>query len=343
MNTSGRTGFLPTGNEKESAMYKKIVLLLTAMMLVAATAWAGNIKMNLNAIYPASNFHSQGAMDFADKVEEYTDGSVKITVHPGGSLGFEGSELLKAVKDASVPMSDILMGVVAGSEEIFGLSTYPRVVHSYAEARELYEAALPYYKKACQKWNQKFLYAAPWPPSGLFTQKKVDSIEDMKGLKTRTYDKNGAKFLKKAGGNPISMPWGEVYSALNTGLIDSVLTSATSGKDGKFWEVLSHFTKIHFAYPLNMVTINMDYWNSLTKEQQEAMLKAAEETEAAQWEASKESNQKSLKILKENGITISEVGPAFGEKLDEFAEEIFKEFKSEADEDTKKALEAIGM
>jgi TRAP-type C4-dicarboxylate transport system substrate-binding protein len=282
-------------------------------------------------------------MDFAERVEKYTDGSVKITVHPGGSLGFEGSELLKAVKDASVPMSDILMGVVSGSEEIFGLSTYPRIVHSYEEARQLYEAALPSYKEACRKWNQKFLYAAPWPPSGLFTQKPIDSVEDMKGLKTRTYDKNGAKFLRKAGGNPVSMPWGEVYSALNTGLIDSVLTSATSGKDGKFWEVLSHFTKIRFAYPLNMVTINMDYWNSLSKEQQEAMLKAARKTEKAQWKASRKSRNRSLKILKEHGMKISGVGPEFGKELDRIADEIFKEFKKKADKDTRKALEAMGI
>jgi TRAP-type C4-dicarboxylate transport system substrate-binding protein len=139
------------------------------------------------------------------------------------------------------------------------------------------------------------------------------------------------------------MPWGEVYSALNTGLIDSVLTSATSGKDGKFWEVLSHFTKIKFAYPLNMVTINMDYWNSLDKEQQEAMLKAAEETEEAQWKASRKSRNRSVKILKKNDMNISGVSPEFGEELDRIAGEIFREFKKEADQDTKKALEAMGM
>jgi TRAP-type C4-dicarboxylate transport system substrate-binding protein len=240
-------------------------------------------------------------------------------------------------------MSDILMGVVSGSEEIFGLSTYPRIVKSYDDARELYEAARPYYEKACKKWNQKMLYAAPWPPSGLFTKDPVNTLEDFQGLKTRTYDKNGAKFLRKAGGNSQSLPWGEVYSALNTGLIDSVLTSATSGKDGKFWEVLNHFKKIHFAYPLNMVTINMDYWNSLSSEQKEAVLKAAKETEKAQWKASRKSNKRSLKILKENGINVSEESPELEKELDAIADEIFNEFKQDADQDTKKALEAIGM
>jgi TRAP-type C4-dicarboxylate transport system substrate-binding protein len=240
-------------------------------------------------------------------------------------------------------MSDILMGVVAGSEEIFGLSTYPRMVHSFDEAWDLYQAARPSYEKACQKWNQKFLYAAPWPPSGLFTQKPINEISDLEGLKTRTYDKNGAEFLRKAGASPLAMPWGEVYSALNTGLIDSVLTSSHSGKNGKFWEVLSNFTDISYAYPLNMLTINMDYWQALSEDQKQAMLKAAKETEASQWKASEHHTVESTQTIADNGIAVAEPTPELGRELDRIAEEIFKEFKAKASSDTKKALEAIGM
>ncbi|HCO12322.1 MAG TPA: ABC transporter substrate-binding protein, partial [Desulfonauticus sp.] len=86
-------------------------------------------------------------------------------------------------------------GVVAGSESVFGVSSLPRLVKNYVEARSLYEELKPYYEKAALKWNQKFLYAAPWPPSGWVTKNRINSVEDFKGLKTRTYDKNGAQFL----------------------------------------------------------------------------------------------------------------------------------------------------
>ena len=113
----------------------------------------------------------------------------------------------------------------------------------------------------------------------------MESLEDFKGAKTRTYDKNSADFVNGAGGNAVSS-LGEVYSALRTGMVDSVITSSSSGKDGKFWK-FKDFTKINYAYPLQAVTINLDYWNSLDKTQQEAMLKAAAEIEKAQWEAVK--------------------------------------------------------
>lgn len=327
-------------------MQKRFALFvaLVCFSVLACGTWAGaqTMRMDLNAVYPASNFHSQGAVNFADKVREATGGSVDITVHPGGSLGFKGPELLNAVMDGTLPMSDILMGVVSGSEEIFGLSTYPMIVGSYAEARAFYDAARPHYESACAKWNQKLLYAAPWPPSGLFTKRALAGVADMSGLKTRTYDRNGALFLEKAGGNPMSLPWGEVYSALSTGLIDSVLTSAVSGKDGTFWEVLDHFTKINFAYPLNMVTINLDYWNALSPDQQQAMLAAAAEVEAEQWAASNAGNEESLQVLATNGIAIAGMTPEIENALRGFAMEILEEFKAQAGEESLAALLAIG-
>ncbi len=324
---------------------KRILLMsvLLAMILVQAPAHAADvIKMDCNAIYPVSNFHTKGAQDFADLVKEYTGDGVLITVHPGGSLGFKGPELLKAVKDATLPMSDILMGVVSGSDEIFGLSTIPMLVKDYDQAREFYKLAKPYYEKACEKWNQKLLYAAPWPPSGLHTKKPINKVDDLANLKIRTYDKNGAEFLKRAGASPQSLPWGEVYTALSTGLIEAVLTSATSGKDGKFWEVLSDMTEINYSFPLNMMTINMDYWKSMSKEQQDAVLKAAAETEANQWKASQQSVVDSLKILADNGFKISPMSDELGAALTKIAGEMSADMKASAGEDFKAVLDAFG-
>ncbi|WP_028583143.1 TRAP transporter substrate-binding protein [Desulfogranum mediterraneum] len=308
------------------------VSILTALILFAAhSVWAtGPSKLDLNAVYGASSFHTQGASDFAKRVEGYSRGTVLITVHPGGSLGFKGPELLKVVKDGQVAMSDILMGVVAGSSHVFGISSLPRLVKSYDEAHALYLDAKPLYEKAAQKWNQKLLYAAPWPPSGLVTKKMINSSADIQGSKTRTYDKNGAEFLKAMGGMPLSMPWGEVYASLRTGMIDSVLTSTESAKNGKFWEVLNNFKPINYAYPLNMVCINLDYWHALSPEQQEAMLKAAADTEAAQWANSQTRSEEAQKIIEQNGIKVSQEDAAFAAELDAAARKIQLKFLKKA-------------
>ncbi len=319
---------------------KAFLVAIIGALLFASPSFAKVIKLDCNAIYGPTSFHTQGAMEFAKLVKKYSKGTVIISVHPGGSLGFKGPELLKAVRDAEVPMSDILMGVVAGSEHIFGVSSLPRLVSSYKEARELYEQLKPYYKRAALRWNQKFLYAAPWPPSGLVTKKPIKSVADLRGLKTRTYDKNGARFLKELGASPVPMPWGEVYSSLRTGVIDSVLTSAESAKNGKFWEVLNCFTKINYAFPLNMMTINLDYWKALSRSQQRAMLKAAREIEQRQWANSENRNKAALKIIQEHGMKVYEPTPELNKAMNKAAKKIIDEFLSRCRGKAKRIIES---
>jgi len=300
--------------------------------------------MNLNAIYGPTSIHTLGAIHFAKLVDKYSNGTVKITVYPGGSLGFKGAELLRVVKEGQVPMSDILMGVVSGSEHVFGISSLPRLVLSYRAAKRLYRLSKPLYKKAALKWNQKFLYAAPWPPSGLVTKKPIKNVSDLKDVKIRTYDRNGAEFLRDLGASAVSMPWGDLYSALRTGLVNGglvngVLTSAESTKNGKFWEVLNHFKKINYAYPLNMVTINLDYWNALSKSQKHAMLRAARETERFQWKRSRSYNKNALIIIKKHDMIVSGVTNKLKTAMNKAAKKVINKFLTNASSQEKNVVE----
>jgi TRAP-type transport system periplasmic protein len=310
-------------------MLKKCLLLASLSGFVLA----GNVQMNLNAKYGATNFHTIGAQNFANLVKDYTKGSVDITVHSGSSL-VKGNPL-KAVKDGTVAMTDMFIPFTSGGGKVFGVSALPFIATSYEDAYKLYQVSKPAYEQTAKQWNQKLLYSVTWPASGFYANKKMESLEDFKGAKTRTYDKNSADFVNDAGGNAVSLPWGEVYSALRTGMVDSVITSSSSGKDGKFWEVLSDYTKINYAYPLQAVTINLDYWNSMDKAQQEAMLKAASEIEKAQWEAVKIEDKDALDTMEKNGMKISEASIELKKQLEVIANKMLDEYLADADEQTK--------
>jgi len=305
-------------------MLKKTLLIAA----LSAGLMASVIKMDLNAKYGANNFHTKGAEKFAKLVAKYTNNTVQITVHAGSSL-VKGNPL-KAVKDGTVALTDMFIPFTSGGGKVFGISALPFIANSYADAYRLYQISKPAYEKTFKKWNQKLLYAVSWPPSGLYTKKPIKSIADFKGLKTRTYDKNSATFINMAGGSAVALAWGEVYSALRTGMVNSVVTSSASGKDGKFWEVLDYFTKINYAYPLQAVTINLDYWNALSKPQQQAILKAAKETEKAQWQASKDEDKIALKTLAEHGMKISDATPQLKKSLDEIANKMLKQYLEDA-------------
>jgi len=309
-------------------------LLITGL---AASLLAGNIKMDLNAKYGANNFHTKGAEQFSSLVKEYSKGSIDIVVHSGSSL-IKGNPL-KAVKDGTVAMTDMFIPFTSGGGKVFGISALPFMAQSYDDAYRLYQIAKPAYEKTAKKWNQKLLYSVTWPASGFYSNKEMSSIEDFKGVKTRTYDKNSANFINSAGGNAVALPWGEVYSSLRTGMVNSVVTSSSSGKDGKFWEVLTNYTKIKYAYPLQAVTINLDYWNSMNKNQQNAILRAAKEIEEKQWNAVKVEDQNALNIMSENGMNISEASPALQSELDKIASDMLSNYLDGASSDVKKIFE----
>lgn len=311
-------------------MLKKVVLLAGVSLALVA----GNVKLDLNAKYGATNFHTIGTEKFAALVDKYTNGEVKITVHAGSSL-VKGNPL-KAVKDGTAPMTDMFIPFTSGGGKVFGISALPFVATSYDDAYKLYQLSKPAYDKVANEWNQKMLYAVSWPPSGLYTDKSVNSTADFTELKARTYDKNSANFVKMAGGNAVALPWGEVYSALRTGMVNGVVTSSASGKDGKLWEVLTNFTKIGYAYPLQAVTINLDYWNSLSSSQKDAMLKAAKEIEAIQWEVSKQEDAVALKMLSDNGMKVNEPSAKLKSELAAIGKKLLKEYLSDADADVKK-------
>ena len=314
-------------------MFKKSLLLAA----LASVALAGNIKMDLNAKYGANNFHTKGAVEFAELVKDYSKGSVNITVHAGSAL-IKGNPL-KAVKDGTVAMTDMFIPFTSGGGKVFGISALPFIANSYEDAYKLYQLAKPAYDKTAKKWNQKILYSVTWPASGFYSKKEVTKLDDFTGVKTRTYDKNSAGFINKAGGNAVALPWGEVYSSLRTGLVDSVVTSSASGKDGKFWEVLSHYTKINYAYPLQAVSINLDYWNSLDKSQQDAMLKASKEIEKAQWEAAKKEDAVALEMLDKNGVKVNEATPELKAQLDKIANELLEDYLDGANSQIKAIFE----
>ncbi|MGG0716793.1 TRAP transporter substrate-binding protein [Robertmurraya massiliosenegalensis] len=330
------------------------ILLLVSSILAAcgssgqsSSGSSESVTWLVNSGYPESNHIGQGIVSFSNKVNEATDGKVKFELRPDGQLGYEGSEMLKVVRDGTVEASDVLLGSVAGDESLYGLTTLPSLFQNMEEARILFDIARPYFEKVAEeKWNQKLLYIAPWPLSGFWTKNEVKTLDDLKGLKMRSFDEMSTLAVQAVGGTPAPLAFSEVYSALSTGVIDSVLTSSVSAVDGKFWEVLGYHVPAGVLAGSNALTINLDKFNSLDKESQDAILQAAKEVEEEIWNEVKETDEEMLSTVKENGITILEPSDELlsdiGEATKSIREDWLKTAPDEAKEIVEKFYEAVG-
>jgi|SRR5699024_5076535 len=301
---------------------------------------ADSVTWIANEVYPENNHNTEALFEFAEKLEEDTNGKVKLDVMAGGALGYEGPELLTAVRDNAVPVSDMLTSGVAGDEPLFEIVTLPFLVLDFDEGKILNDIARPYFDKVAEeKWNQKILYITPWPAAGFWTQDKVESVEDMKGLKMRTYDKNGALVVEAGGGTPHPLPFSEVYSSLSTGVIDSVLTSSPTAVDAKFWEVLDYYSPVNVTMATNFVSVNLDEFNKLDEATQEAVIQAGKEMEEIVWEDVAALDEEQVATSNENGIETIEPSEEFLQNLSDLTEDIRAEWLETAPEEAQEIVD----
>lgn len=300
------------------------------------------VKWIANSVWPPNNHQTIGLEEFAKKAKEATKGKVELTVQSGGALGYKGPELLKVVRDGLVPVSDMLTSGVAGDEPLFGVVTLPFLIQSFEEGKILNDIARPYFDKVAeQKWGQKILYIAPWPAAGFWSKKELNSVADMKGIKMRTYDKNGGLVVQSVGGTPYPLPFSEVYSSLATGVIDSVLTSTPTAVDAKFWEVLKYYSPSNVTMATDLITVNLKEFNKLDKETQDALIKAGKDMETDMWAKVAKLDKEQEAISNKNGIVTVAPSKAFLNDLSVVTKGIRDEWLKTAPPEAKQIIDAF--
>ncbi|QDL91161.1 TRAP transporter substrate-binding protein [Paroceanicella profunda] len=301
-------------------------LATLALPAAAQTAW------DMSVVWPEGNFHTQDAMKFAEAVKEVTNGDVVITVHSGGALGIKGPEGMAAVRDGLVPIADILMSQQVGEAPVLGVETLPYLAPTMADLALLHKFYRPKVEEVAESMNQKLLYMVPWPGQAVYSKNPINTIADLDGLQLRVVDANGHDFFTRLGAAPLQMPWGEVVPSLAAGTISGVTTSSSSGVDGAFWEFLDNMSTFNWQASSNIVTVNLDAWNELSAEDQDAIEAVAEKLEGDFWLASKAEDEKKIAVLKEHGMTVTAPSPELKAALMERAKPMWDAFKERVPE-----------
>lgn len=315
-------------------------LLLAAGL--ATPGLAQSVKWDMSMEDRANSLPGEGATAFAADVAKLSGGQVIITVHHGGALGFKNKDHLNAVRDGVLPLAQSLAGTFSGQEPLFLLSSLPFVARNLDEAKTLYDVARPAYEAALARNGQILLYSSPFPPTGIWAKKPIRSVDDLKGLKIRTYDVNGTITFKNIGAAPLQVSFSDVVPQLSTGNLNAVLTSADGGRSLKFWEFLLYFNDVGYAFPLNITAVGRDTLNKLTPDQQKAVKDAAAAAEARDWAAVRTWEAKNYDILKENKVEIvTDAPPAFFAALSQAREPAIKEWLDKTQATGKGILEAF--
>jgi TRAP-type C4-dicarboxylate transport system substrate-binding protein len=308
------------------------VPLLAAATLAAsllAGAAQAQVKWDLPSAYPPGNFHTENLVQFAADIDKASGGKLKITVHSNASL-FKAPEIKRAVQGGQAQAGEILLVNYQNEWQIFGADGLPFLADSYEASARLYKAQKPVLEKRLAEQGLMLLYAVAWPPQGIFSKKPIHSAADLKGVKWRAYSPATSRIAELLGAQPVTVQAAELSQALATGVVESYMSSGSTGYDTKTYEHLKYFTDTQAWLPKNAVLANKAAFDALDKPTQAAVLKAAADAEARGWAASRAKNSGYLDLLKKNGMTIVTPSPQLAADMKKVGDTMLQEWLQKA-------------
>jgi len=319
---------------------KLLPSLMTAAALLAAAAAQAQVKWDLPAAYPASNFHSVTLTEFAADVDKATGGKLKITVHAGASL-FKANEIKRAVQGGQAQIGEVLLANLANEWPIYAADGLPFLADSYDEAMKLYRAQKPLMEKKLAEQGMMLLYSVPWPPQGIYAKKPVNTAADLKGVKWRAYSPATARIAELVGAQPVTVQAAEVSQALATGVIESYMSSGSTGVDSKTYEHLKFWYDTQAWLPKNAVLVNKAAFDALDAPTKAALLKAAADAEVRGIAASKRTNGESLEKLKAGGMQILPPSATLKSDMKKVGDVMLKEWLDKAGPEGKQLIDTF--
>lgn len=291
-------------------------------MIVPALA---SEKWDMPMAYSDSNFHTQNGKAFARCVGITTGGEIDITVHGGGSL-FKGGEIKRAVQTGQVQLGERLLSAHQNEDPLFGIDSVPFLASSFDASQKLYESTEPKLREVLEDQNLHLLYSVPWPPQGFYFNKEVKEVADMKGLKFRAYNSATSRLAELTGMVPVQIEAAEISQAFATGVAEAMISSGATGYDRKLWEHTSHFYAVDGWLPRNTVMINLDVWEDLDGDIQNAIAGCADLAAYSGYWRSVQYNDFTLKGLAEGGMSVGTASTQMVNELKDVGEAMTAEW-----------------
>jgi TRAP-type C4-dicarboxylate transport system substrate-binding protein len=279
------------------------VVLLSGGHAPAAESW--NFYMHQSAPNFAT---SRGAKLFTEEIEKATNGELKVRLHLAGTLQINASNITQAVGGNVVQVGDDLFN--SGNIPVTGILRLPMLIQSYEDFTKADAVLKPYIEKAYREKGSTLLASYTYPLQFMWGRKKLEALDDLKGLKMRVAQPEQGEFVRRFGGTSITMSAPEVPSALDRGVVDGIFTA---GVGAVLWKDLLKYGYVLIVNVNNSYFIaNTEAFNKLSPDLQGKVRKTAED--AARWdqETMQREEEESVQVLTKAGYTFTKATPADG-------------------------------
>ncbi len=264
---------------------RKLVLLmtlLTALLLAGCGGESQNVQQPGNSpepkkepivlkyasFAPATTFPAKQMEKWKEEVEKRTNGQVKVDLFHGGAL-LNAQNMYDGVKDGVADIGLSATSYEPGRFPLLGISELPSGYPNAAVASKVFYDLLKEFPQKSFK-DYKIITAFTTEPGYIMVKKSVTNLQDLKGRKIRISG-SLTPTLNALGAAPLGMPMPEVPEALQTGVIEGLVTSREVLMDMKLAETLKHYTDYPLGVTNFVVAMNKDTWDSLPADVQKVI------------------------------------------------------------------------
>jgi TRAP-type transport system periplasmic protein len=245
-----------------------LVITFAAVSLLAGSASAQKdvFKARLSYHWFPTHGCAINSEKFAKMVKEKTNGQVDITTFGSAQL-YSLQEIVTAISTGAVDFGGVVDTSFTAVDPNIGISMLPYYWGGYEEIRQLWEetpAGKEHWEGLQKKLNIKILAYIPTGPVMLFSTKKaIPDPSDLQGLKARYLSKAEMPVYEALGAAPVFVQTTEIYTSLQTGMVDVVPTVLNAIKAYNWWDFLKFGNKPYMYFWDSYIVVNASWWNKL--------------------------------------------------------------------------------
>ena len=280
-------------------------LAAASACLLGTSAFAAE-QWNFYMHQSAPNFAtSRGAKLFTEEIDKATNGDLKVRLHLSGTLQINASNITQAVGENVVQIGDDLFN--SGNIPVAGIPRLPMLIQSYDDFAKADAVLKPYIEKAFGQKGSTVLASYTYPLQFAWGKKKIEALDDLKGLKMRVAQPEQGEFVRKFGGTSITMSAPEVPSALDRGVVDGIFTA---GVGAVLWKDLLKYGYVLIVNVNNSYFIaNTDAYKKLSPDLQDKLRKVAQGTARWNQETMQNEEAESVQTLTGMGYVFTKAKP----------------------------------
>jgi len=292
---------------KKQYLFKILFFIYFLLVNGSCEGMGGVRKIKLGHALDTNHPVHEAMVFLANKVKEKSGGEMLIEIYPNQQLGSE-RELMELLQIGSLGMTKVSTSIVESFAPKLQVLSLPYIFRNEVHQQNVLIGPIgkSLLKEGEQFWFKGLCFYDAGKRSFYTKDKPIKQLSDLSGMKIRiAQSPTAVKMLESFGGTPTPVSWGELYTALQQGIVDGAENNSPSFVTSRHYDVCKYYSMTEHTSIPDMVIVSTKLWARLSEQEKQWLQQAADESAVFEYKIWAESVKESMRVLKEAGVTFT--------------------------------------